>query len=200
MQIKITFFRWFLSTYILWLRVFGNMPHSGIQHYWSIYMYIKNYAQELIPNIFGFQCDINRIRKYFLSELKFKPGSLGWMMDALVNSAIPQLSENFFLFDKQNTEGHVGIFRAPKRTTKCKKVVYWKFLKLCEYLIKNLGEKYFQWGITEGGGKRMWTENYYKNCVSQFKKCQLGVICIERSFFLTKKNVTIRTSRQRTIF
>jgi hypothetical protein len=33
-------FRWSLSTYILWLRVLGNMP-SGIRHYWSIYMYIN---------------------------------------------------------------------------------------------------------------------------------------------------------------
>jgi hypothetical protein len=29
-------FRWSLSAFILWLRVFANMP-SGIQHYWSIY-------------------------------------------------------------------------------------------------------------------------------------------------------------------
>ncbi len=33
-------FRWSLSTYILWLRVFGKMP-SGNQHYWSTYMCIN---------------------------------------------------------------------------------------------------------------------------------------------------------------
>jgi hypothetical protein len=34
-------------------------------------------AQELIHYRFGFKCDTNRIRQYFLSELRFEPGSLG---------------------------------------------------------------------------------------------------------------------------
>jgi hypothetical protein len=44
-------------------------------------------AQELTPYRFGFKCDTNRIRKYFLSELRFEPRSLGWTTtDALANS------------------------------------------------------------------------------------------------------------------
>jgi hypothetical protein len=34
------FFRWSLSTYILWLRVIGNLP-CGLQNYYTIFMYFN---------------------------------------------------------------------------------------------------------------------------------------------------------------
>ncbi len=37
---------------------------------------LTNNAQELTPYRFGFKCDTNRIRKYFLSVLRFETGSL----------------------------------------------------------------------------------------------------------------------------
>jgi hypothetical protein len=41
------------------------------------YTYIlTNNAQALTPYRFGFKCDTNRIKTYFLSELRFEPGSV----------------------------------------------------------------------------------------------------------------------------
>jgi hypothetical protein len=60
----------------LWLSVFGNMP-SRSNIICQCMCILANIAQELTPNLFGFKCDPNRIRKYFLSEPRFEPGSLG---------------------------------------------------------------------------------------------------------------------------
>jgi hypothetical protein len=56
----------------------------------------KNNAQELPPYRFEFTCDTNRIRKYFLSLPRFEPGSLGWLVDGLANSATPLLIISLF--------------------------------------------------------------------------------------------------------
>jgi hypothetical protein len=44
-------------------------------------------AQELTLYRFGFKCDTNRIKKYFLSEPRFEPGYLERITGALSNSA-----------------------------------------------------------------------------------------------------------------
>jgi hypothetical protein len=62
------------------------------------YEYIStNNGQELIPYIFEFKCHTNRIKKYFLSKLRFEPGSLGWTTNALANSAkLPLILQECF--------------------------------------------------------------------------------------------------------
>jgi hypothetical protein len=58
-----------------------------------------NNAQELTPYRFEFTCDQNRIRKHFLSILRFELGSLRWTASTLANSAKPPLlSILLFLF------------------------------------------------------------------------------------------------------
>jgi hypothetical protein len=59
-----------LSTYILWLRIFGNMP-SGIQHYWSIWIYINKQCSRV--NILQISNIMWHKHIYFLSELRFEP-------------------------------------------------------------------------------------------------------------------------------
>jgi hypothetical protein len=68
-------FRWSLSTYLLWLRVCGNIL-SEIQHYLSIYIEIlTNIARELMPYISEFNSHTNSIRKYFIyTKILFETG------------------------------------------------------------------------------------------------------------------------------
>jgi hypothetical protein len=54
----------------------------------------------LTPFRFEFKCDTKTIRKYFLSMPRFELGSLGWMMNALVNSATPPLLVVFVFFNR----------------------------------------------------------------------------------------------------
>jgi hypothetical protein len=92
-NLKSQFFRCSLSTYILWLRVFGNM-RSGIQHYWTIYLYINKQC----PSVNTLQIWIQMWRKQnknFFSEPRFEPRSVGWMAGALTNSAMPPLMTSF---------------------------------------------------------------------------------------------------------
>jgi hypothetical protein len=49
---------------------------------------LTNNVQELTPYRFEFKCDTNRIR------IRFEPVSLGWMTDALANSATQLLLWN----------------------------------------------------------------------------------------------------------
>jgi hypothetical protein len=81
-------FRWSLSTYILWLRVCGNMPvgSSIICKYTYI---LTNNTQELTPYIYEFKWDKNRVRQYFMSMPIFQPQTLRRLMDALANSDMP---------------------------------------------------------------------------------------------------------------
>jgi hypothetical protein len=67
---------------------------------------LTNSAQEITPYRCEFKCDTNRIRKYFLSVLWFEHRSLGWMTDAIANSAL--LTNEYFIkkrpFWKKNSQ------------------------------------------------------------------------------------------------
>jgi hypothetical protein len=57
---------------------------------WDPTIFIKN-AQDLTPYRFEANCDTNRIRKYFLSLLRFESGSIGGLMGKLVSSVMTLL-------------------------------------------------------------------------------------------------------------
>jgi hypothetical protein len=91
-------FRWPLSTYLLWLMVFGNIP-SGIQHYRLNTYILANNAQDYTLCWFEFKWDTNRIKKYFLSMPRFEPWSLRF---AVFNKAQSINFKNLFSVISQN--------------------------------------------------------------------------------------------------
>jgi hypothetical protein len=93
---KSTFLGWSLFSYKLCLRVLATylVGSNIIGQYICI---LTNNAQELTPYRFGFKCDINRIRKYFLPGPRFEHRSLGWTTDVLANSATVLLQGNMII-------------------------------------------------------------------------------------------------------
>jgi hypothetical protein len=83
----------------LWLRVLAKCL-GGSSIFGQYTCTLTNNAHKLTSYRFGFKCETNRIRKYFLSELRFKTRSLGRTTDA--TPLLFTIKEVQIAFDNKN--------------------------------------------------------------------------------------------------